>query len=460
MQCPNPKTETRNSKEIRNPTFERITFAASDSTVCRRPASDFGFRASFGFRLSAFGFHPGCHSLLAIRPRRRYIFLAGCRGKPARLNQNRMSSSNELMSFAARLRGIMAASTRKPPAALPAFDQLALELFALQFKHNAAYRRLCEARGARPDTVAHWTEIPAAPTSAFKEFELSCLPEAERTAVFHSSGTTGQQPSRHFHNADSLALYETSLLAWFESCLQLAMGNWQLAILTPPPAEAPHSSLIHMFETIRRQCSPGEPGFFGKAVADGAWALDLEAAEELLRKATASGRPLLVLGTAFSYVHLLDRLTERDLRFPLPPGSCALETGGYKGRSRSLPKSALHALISQRLGIPPDHIVCEYGMSELSSQAYDCAVALSRNTQHATRIFRFPPWARVQIISPETGSEVGEGETGLIRVVDLANVYSVMAIQTEDLGIRRGDAFTLAGRAVSAEPRGCSLQAA
>jgi len=108
-----------------------------------------------------------------------------------------------------------------------------------------------------------------------------------------------------------------------------------------------------MFETIRRQCGSGSPAFFGRAAADGTWALDLEAAVEFLRKAAASGQPLLVLGTAFSYVHLLDHLAERDLRLKLPPGSCALETGGYKGRSRSLPKSALHALISQRLGIPP-----------------------------------------------------------------------------------------------------------
>ena len=105
-------------------------------------------------------------------------------------------------------------------------------------------------------------------------------------------------------------------------------------------------------------------------------------------------------------------------------------------------------------------IVCEYGMSELSSQAYDATFGPSRFTFHVSRTFRFPPWTRVQIISPESGREVGEGETGLIRVLDLANVYSVMAIQSEDLGIRCGDGFTLAGRAVSAEPRGCSLQAA
>jgi hypothetical protein len=64
---------------------------------------------------------------------------------------------------------------------------------------------------------------------------------------------------------------------------------------------------------------------------------------------------------------------------------------------------------------------------------------------------------RVQIISPETGYEVADGETGLIRVFDLANVFSVMAIQTEDLGIRRGNGFELLGRAQLAEPRGCSL---
>jgi hypothetical protein len=66
----------------------------------------------------------------------------------------------------------------------------------------------------------------------------------------------------------------------------------------------------------------------------------------------------------------------------------------------------------------------------------------------------------VQIISPETGNEVADGETGLIRVFDLANVFSVMAIQTEDLGIRRGDGFELIGRAALAESRGCSLLAA
>ena len=76
------------------------------------------------------------------------------------------------------------------------------------------------------------------------------------------------------------------------------------------------------------------------------------------------------------------------------------------------------------------------------------------------RLFHFPAWARAQIVSPETGREVTDGETGLIRILDLANVFSVAAIQTEDLGIRRGNGFELVGRVQLAEPRGCSLMTA
>jgi hypothetical protein len=160
------------------------------------------------------------------------------------------------------------------------------------------------------------------------------------------------------------------------------------------------------------------------------------------------------LGTAFSFVHLLDFLGENNMRFDLPAGSRVMETGGYKNRSRSMPKAELHALITKHLGVPPENIVCEYGMSELSSQAYDVK---GRRAKGGVRSFHFPPWARAQIVSPETGREVAGGETGLIRVFDLANVFSVMAIQTEDLGIHRGDGFELIGRAELAEPRGCSL---
>jgi len=361
----------------------------------------------------------------------------------------------ELSQFAARLRGLIA--NRQSAIGNRQFSELALELFALQFQSNAAYRRICAARGQNPATVADWSQIPAVPTAAFKDLDLTCLAPTERTTVFHSSGTTGQRPSRHWHGAESLAVYEASLWAWFgHEALGSGREAWDFSVLTPPPVSVPHSSLAHMFEVIRQKLGAPESAFLGRLADDGAWTLDFAATIAVLlppRAPSPAPRARLLLGTAFSFVHLLDYLVERDLRVELPPGSLVMETGGYKNRSRILPKSELHALIAERLGVPPAQILCEYGMSELSSQAYDTP----RPTHHAPRRFCFPPWARAQILSPETGLVVGEGETGLIRIVDLANVFSVLAVQTEDLGVRRGDGFELVGRAQLAEPRGCSL---
>jgi len=386
-----------------------------------------------------------------------------------------MTPIDGLSDFAARVRRLIRASTRPVPpragtppqtdcqalskpsgACLPdaAFNSLALELFGLQFERNAPYRRLCQARNASPDNAADWSRIPAVPTAAFKELDLSCLPPEERTSVFHSSGTTCRQRSRHFHNSLSLALYQASLTPWFEAnMLECGRGldDWQLTILTPPPEQAPHSSLVYMFDTVRRRLGSPASAFVGRAAEDGAWSLDLEAARAALQSSVRSGRPLLLLGTAFMFVHLLDPLAEQGVRFQLPPLSRAMETGGYKGRSRALPANELPALITRGLGIPAARVIREYGMCELSSQAY--AASGSR------RSFRFPSWARVQVVSPETGREVEEGETGLLRVFDLANVYSVQAVQTEDLAVRRADGFELLGRAALAEPRGCSLMA-
>jgi hypothetical protein len=346
---------------------------------------------------------------------------------------------------------------------------LALELFRLQFSHNQAFQAFCRARGAFPETVDHWTQIPAVPTAAFKEWDLSCLPQAARTAVFFSSGTTGERPSRHFHSLESLEIYEVSLLPWFAQHLLADQAQavssetkgMRVVCLTPSPSQAPHSSLVHMCEAIRRNFGPSDSAFFGKVLEDGAWVLNLDTTVAELASVCAKGQPTLLLGTAFSFIHLLDHVTGHGVQLELPTGSRAMETGGYKGRSRVLSKPQLHAGLSEWLGIPRSYIISEYGMSELSSQAYDAAVPkLEWSTRPRPRVFRFPPWARAQVISPETGTEVEPGKKGVIRVVDLANVYSVMAVMTEDLATRRPDGFELIGRAVLAEPRGCSLMPA
>ncbi len=375
--------------------------------------------------------------------------------------------TSELSIFAARVRdhiGFWADDFSLGPEVLndPAYRQhadiefsgMAVMLFTLQYKHNAPYRRLCEARGIKPGDVTHWTQIPPVPTAAFKELDLTSLHPEDRTHIFHSSGTTEQRPSRHHHSAESLALYEASLWPWFVENLRLPIVDGRLLSLTPTASQVPRSSLVHMFDFVRQKIGAEATDFLGHVGADGSWTLDVQAT--INRLASPEGKPHLVLGTAFSLVHLLDALAEKDLRLTLPAGSRVLETGGYKGRSRTMPKDELYRLITERLGIPVANIICEYGMSELSSQAYDSPWATAQSSRSG-RVFQFPPWARARVISPENSREVPEGETGLLQVFDLANVFSVLAIQTEDLAVRRGAGFELIGRAERSEARGCSL---
>jgi len=382
--------------------------------------------------------------------------------------KNRMQLASSISQFETRLREFFHSSVSNTRYSdwETRFQKLALDLFQLQFASNEAYRDLCSARGVNPALVTDWKQIPAAPASAFKELELSCLPAVERTRVFYSSGTTRERPSRHFHNDRSLALYENSAASWFGKTFglfnaanaEVPTSPFTMIFLTPQPGAVPNSSLAHMFATLNQKWGGGRSHFIGEVSPRGVWTIDFKAATKALEAECAAGRPLFLIGTAFSFVHLLDFFAESDLRFQLPAGSRVMETGGYKGQSRVVPRSELHLLIGERLGVPPSQIVCEYGMCELSSQAYAMALT-DADTRSSGRIFDFPPWAKTMIISPETGTEVSEGETGLIRVFDLANVCSVMAVQTEDLGIRHGDGFELVGRAENSEARGCSLMA-
>jgi hypothetical protein len=389
--------------------------------------------------------------------------------------KNRMTSQDPFSACAAGVRELIrrSSSPRARAQALhsegaaASFNSLALDLFGQQFAANLPYQRFCAARAATPTHVRHWTGIPAMPTSAFKELAVTSLSPADRIQWFSSSGTTGQQSSRHFHHAASLALYEASLLPWLQAhllpelqCEGRAGSRQSFVILTPPPALAPHSSLVHMFETVRRQFGNDETAYAGTVDAEGAWRLDPAATMKLLARHSEARQPVVLLGTAFSFVHLLDQMARTNHHVALPVGSRILETGGYKGRSRIVPKVELHRQLSRTLGIPETHILSEYGMCELSSQAYDGVVSgpvSAEPPESSSRFFRFPPWVRVRVVSPETGKEVGDEETGLIQVYDLANVWSVMAIQTEDLATRRGLGFELLGRAALAEPRGCSL---
>jgi hypothetical protein len=376
-------------------------------------------------------------------------------GAPATGEHLAEAMQNPFADFVRRLTALL----RDPavPIPDPLFNDLAGHLFRLQHQHVEAYRRFSLSRGLAPDAQPEWQAIPAVPTSTFKEFDWTSLPPDRRGRVFLSSGTTSHKPSRHYHDQESLALYEASVLPAFRQHL-IPQSDPNLAVLAlmPDPAVVPHSSLVHMLDAIRRSDPERAFDFVGGLDAQGGWTIQGDTIERSLSRRVNESRPVALLGTAFAFVYLLDHFVERNIVMTLPPGSRVMETGGYKGRTRALPKAALFRLIGERLGVSSAHIVSEFGMTELSSQAYDHVAGQPDSSD--PRRFRFPPWARALVVSPETGSEVAVGETGLLRVVDLANVRSVLVVQTEDLARRYHDGFELLGRLSGAEPRGCSLR--
>jgi len=331
------------------------------------------------------------------------------------------------------------------------FERLALALFAEQFETNAIYGRFCAARGATPDRVHHWSEIPAVPTGAFKEVALRCFP-AERTVhVFRTSGTSLER--RGELHLDTLALYEASLVPSFEAGVLPDLGpdeRLPILVLAPSPSEAPDSSLSHMFGVmVARRGAPGS-GFY---VEGGA--LRIDAFLAALERVRHTNEKLLLCGTAFAFVHLLDALDERGTRLALPAGARAMETGGFKGRAREVSRDALHGRIEAALGVPAARCVNQYGMTELGSQFYDSVLA----EPSGPRRKQVPPWVRIRVVEPLAQRPVAEGEVGAIQVFDLANTGSVLAIATADLGIHRGDGFEVLGRETHAEARGCSIAA-
>lgn len=310
-----------------------------------------------------------------------------------------------------------------PPAA--DFERMALEVHRFQLAGNPAYRRYCETLPPARD----WRQIPALPQQVFKQEAVRSFPAETTARTFRTSGTTGEGfGEHHFH---SLRLYQAAALRGWELA---GLGGRRVLALVPSPVEAPHSSLSQMAAWLCEDDS----AFFVRGGA-GEW----NRLEQTLESAT---EPLVLFGTALAFLDWM----ERGHSCRLPDGSLIVETGGYKGSGREIPKAELYDRIAEFLGIDPAAIVNEYGMTELSSQFYARGVG----TPHLG-----PPWARALVIHPETGTEVADGETGILRLVDTANLWSVCAVQTRDLAIRRGDAFELIGRDPSALPRGCSRTA-
>lgn len=330
------------------------------------------------------------------------------------------------------------------------FNAAALSLFRYQFDCNPIYRRYCEQRGLDPGGVRHWLEIPAVPTDAFKAAPLFCGDVDDSTGYFETSGTTQGAGSRGRHYHRETAIYDAALLRWFQPHLLPEGRPLRILSLVPEAEEAPRSSLSHMIATVRRRW--GSAGCVQGVGGDG---LRLEIVREAVADAIRRDEPLLVLGTSFAFVHLHDALQKFGETLRCPVGTRAMDTGGFKGKSREVARPELYRMIETALGIPEPWIVNEYGMTEMSSQFYDGVAG--RTAPLADRRQVGPSWVRSVAVDPETLAPRANGEIGILRHVDLANLDSVMALQTSDVGRVTEAGVELRGRAAGAEARGCSI---
>ena len=307
------------------------------------------------------------------------------------------------------------------------FVEAVLQLHAFQFRHNTPYRLFCDRQGVG-ESVKSWREIACVPQEAFKHADLRSFPAGETIKTFHTSGTTGEGFGRHHFR--TLEIYETAVR---EGWRRSGMPPGPFLIIAPHPDEAPHSSLSHMFGVL----APRENFIAPQGIID-------------LQRLQNIEEPVCLLGTALGFLNLFELMDRQKISLRLPAGSSAMETGGYKGSGRIISRADLYALFGDKLGIAPADIYNEYGMTELSSQFY------ARGPQG---LHRGPFWARAVVADPVTLEEVGEGEKGIVLIYDAANVGSVVGLRTQDLAIKRGDAFELLGRDPSALPRGCSRAA-
>ena len=308
------------------------------------------------------------------------------------------------------------------------FNALALEVHRFQLRHNKPFSKWC----AGQDEPKSWREIPAVPQAMFKAFRISCFPAEETPVTFLTSGTTGE--TRGAHHFFSTKLYHAAALAGWR---RIERAQRRSVFLTQAPADAPQSSLVSMFG-----CWASEIG--GEFVCDSSGRLELAR----LELAMESGEPLAFFGTALAFLNVFEWMGSRGVS--LAPGSYALETGGFKGSDREISKAELYGRFARHFGLSAQDVINEYGMCELSSQFYTTGLG---------GVHQGGAWIRALVVSPETGEEVAIGQAGTLRIFDLANLGSSLAIQTADIAIRRERGFELLGRAPSATPRGCSRMA-
>lgn len=313
------------------------------------------------------------------------------------------------------------------------FETQALNLFRWQAKHNAIYRKYISGLDKDIQTVNKLEEIPFLPITFFKNHRVVSQENQDERCTwtyFESSGTTGQQRSRHYVSDTSFYLQVCRHI--FENEYG-PLQDYHIFALLPSYLEREHASLVLMADHFIKESKSALSDFYLH---------DYEKLIQQLKDAQKSERKVLLLGVTFALLELAEQYQ------PNLQGVTVMETGGMKGRRKEMIREELHSMLCNGLNISSVH--SEYGMTELMSQAYS----------GGNGIFTLPPWMRILVRDINDpfllDNKLGYGG---INIIDLANVDSCAFIETQDLGKyhHRDQTFEVLGRMDNTDTRGCNL---
>jgi len=334
------------------------------------------------------------------------------------------------------------------------FERLALEVFRHQFATVSAYRKYCDGCGVEPDAVGRVDDILAVSNVAFKYAYLAAdgAEKASDTAIFLTSGTTQGRERRGRHIVARPEIYRASAIAHLRTMLFPDARRMAILAMHPTADVMPESSLSAMISWSIEEF--GTRRIFAAASRE---RVDVASAIAFLADCEASREPVCVMGTTAAFAALVSGLRSSNSKLRLAAGSRMMDTGGAKGQTVPMQASEVIAQAGGLLAIAPAMVINEYGMTELCSQLYDATsfnCAGVSNTQERYKIP--PPWLRVTARDPMTLRPLADGEIGMLTFFDLANVGSVSAVMTEDLGYVEDGRVRMLGRAAG-EARGCAL---
>ena len=303
------------------------------------------------------------------------------------------------------------------------FEAAALELFRRQAVMCEPYKQYVELLGVNPAEVSRVEDIPFLPIEFFKWRDVYCG-EQEPEKVFTSSNTGGTVASRHM--MQSLALYERAFTTAFEQFYGATEG-WSIYGLLPNYLQREGSSLVYMTDRLIQSCGSG--GFY------------LDEYEKLIADMATDPKPKILLGVSYALWDLAEQYA------PKLSNTIVMETGGMKGQREELPKAEFHKILCSAFGVEKIH--SEYGMAELTSQAYSSGDG----------VFRAPGWMRVVVRDVNNPLKMlPAGSRGAVSIIDLANVWSCAFIATQDVGRTFEDgSFMIEGRLSGSDIRGCNL---